>query len=112
MYEFSKVINGVAKYIDTEIVNKITGWQKWIVGGAAGIVLSNATNIFNQLKENEFVKMLSIIDENDLIDVDKIYQEMKKQAQKGAVTFNAPMIGAITLNEQDIDKLYNLIKEG
>lgn len=112
MYEYSKVINGVANYIDTEIVDKITGWQKWVVGSGVGIALSNATNLFNQLKENEFIKMLGVIDKNDKIDVDKIYKEMKKQAKKGSITFNAPMIGAVTLNEQDVDKLYNLIKEG
>ena len=110
MYEYNKVINGVAKYIDTEIVDKITGWQKWIVGGGVGIALSNATNVFNQLKNNEFIKMLGIIDKNDKIDVDKIYKEIKKQAKKSAITFNAPFLGAITLNENDVDKIYELIK--
>lgn len=112
MYEYNKVIYGIAKYIDTEIVDKITGWQKWIVGGGIGIALSNTTELFNKLKQNEFVKILGIIDKNDKIDVEKIYKEMKKQAQKGAITFNIPIIGAITLNEQDVEKLYNLIKEG
>ena len=44
------------------------------------------------------------------VDVDKIYKEMKKQAKKSAVTFDMPMIGPITLNEQDVDKMYELIK--
>ena len=30
---------------------------------------------------------------------------MKKQAKKSAVTFDMPMIGPITLNEQDVDKI-------
>lgn len=110
MYEYNKVINGVAKYIDTEIVDKITGWQKWVVGSGLGIALSNATNLFNQLKDNEFVKMLGVIDKDDKINVDKIYKELKKQAKKSAITFNAPLIGAMTLNEQDVEKLYELIK--
>jgi hypothetical protein len=110
MYEYNKVINGLSKYIDTEIVDKITGWQKWVIGGGLGIALSNGTNIFNQLKDNEFVKMLNVIDDKNRINVDKIYKEIKKQAQKSAITFNAPMIGAITLNEQDVDKIYEFIK--
>lgn len=112
MYEYNKVINGIAKYIDTEIVDKITGWQKWVIGSGVGIALSNATNTFNKLKENDFVKMLGIINKDDKIDVDKIYKEMKKQAKKSAITFNAPLIGTMTLNEQDVDKIYELIKEG
>ena len=82
MYNYSQVISGIAKYIDTEIVNKIVGWKKWVVGSGIGMAMSNSTNVFNQLKENQFVKMLNIIDKNDKIDVDKIYQEMKKQAKK------------------------------
>ena len=35
---------------------------------------------------------------------------LKKQATKSAITFNAPIIGAITLDEQDVDKLYKLIR--
>lgn len=112
MYEYNKVINGIAKYIDSEIVDKITGWKKWVVGSGVGIALSNSSNIFNQIKDNDFVKMLNIIDKDNKIDVDKIYKEMKKQARKGAVTFDVPMIGAITLNEQDVEKMYEFIKNG
>lgn len=31
MYNYSQVINGIAKYVDLEIVNNINGWQKWVV---------------------------------------------------------------------------------
>lgn len=111
MYEYSKVINGIAKYIDIEIVNKINGWQKWVVGSGIGIALLNGTNLFNQLKENDFIKMLDVIDKEDKINVDKIYKELKKQAHKSSITFNVPMIGALTLTEKDVEKLYDLIKE-
>lgn len=110
VYEYSKVISGIVKYIDTEIVEKIMGWRKWIVGGGIGIALSNMTDVFNQVKNNEFVKMLNIVDKDDKINVEKIYKEMKKQAKKSAITFDAPIIGAITLNEQDVDKIYEMIK--
>ena len=110
MYEYNKVLNGIAKYVDNEIVSKVAGWKRWIVGSGVGLALSNTTNTFNQLKNNEFVKMLNIIDENDRIDVDRVYQEMKNQAQKSSITFDAPLLGPITLNEQDVDKMYDFIK--
>lgn len=111
MYEYNKVITAIAKFVDSEIVDKITGWQKWVVGSGVGIALSNSTNFFNQVKKNELVKMLNIIDKDDKINVDKIYKELKKQAKNSPITFNAPIIGAVTFNEQDVDKLYELIKE-
>ena len=110
MYEYNKVINGIAKYIDYEIIDKIVGWKKWIVGSGVGIALSNTAGVFNQVKNNEFVKMLNIIDKDDRINVDKIYKELKKQAKKSSVTFDVPMLGPITLNEQDVEKIYEFIK--
>jgi DNA-binding transcriptional regulator LsrR (DeoR family) len=111
MYEYSKVLNGITTYIDREIVDKINGWQKWVVGSGIGIAMSNSTNVFNELKKNQVVKMLGVIDKDDKIDVEKIYKELKKQAKKGAITFDVPLVGTMTLNEQDVDKLYQYIKE-
>lgn len=110
MYEYSKVLNGITKYIDTEIVDKIEGWQKWVIGSGIGIALSNSTNLFNQLKDNEIVKMLGIINEENKIDIEKIYKEFKNQAKKGSISFDVPLVGTLTLNEQDVDKIYDFIR--
>ena len=110
MYEYNKVLNGITKYIDTEIVDKIEGWQKWVIGSGIGIALSNSTNLFNQLKDNEIVKMLGIINEENKIDIEKIYKEFKNQAKKGSISFEVPLVGTLTLNEQDVDKIYDFIR--
>lgn len=112
MVPYNKVINGITKYIDEEIVNKLTGAQKWIIGTGAGIILMKATDVFNAIKNNPIIKTMGIINANDEVDVELIYKELKKQAQKGAITFDVPMVGALTLNEQDVDKLYNKIMGG
>ena len=109
MYSYDKVMNGIAKYIDNEIVDKIPGWKKWLVGSGIGMMLSNSNNIFEQIKNNEFVKLLNIIDDYDNIDVENIYKELKKQAQKGSIDVDLPMIGSFRLNDQDVDKLYRFI---
>ena len=112
MVTYNQVVNGMTKYIDQEIINKIQGWQRWALGAGAGIMMTKGANMFNALKANPIIKMLDVIDENDMIDVDTIYTELRKQAEKGAATFDAPMIGTITLTKDDVDKLYHLIKEG
>ena len=109
MYSYDKVMNGLAKYIDTEIVSKVPGWKKWIVGSGIGMLLSNAENVVTQIKNNEFVKLLNIIDDYNNIDVENIYKELKRQAQKGSIEVELPMVGTFVLNEQDVDKLYRLI---
>lgn len=110
MYEYNQVINGIAKYIDEEIISQIDGWKKWVIGSGVGIALSDGTEIFNNIKNNDLVKMLGIVDKEDKINVDKIYKELKKQSKKSSITFNVPMIGAMTLTEQDVEKLYKAIK--
>lgn len=109
MYEYNKVINGIATFIDEEILTSINGWQKWVLGSGIGIALSDAEELFNSLKSNELIKMLKIVD-GDKVNVDKIYKELKKQAKKSSITFNIPMIGTLTLKEEDVDKLKEIIE--
>ena len=110
MVSYSQVVNGISKYIDQEIVNKLQGWQKWALGAGTGIFLSKSGENFTQLKENSIVKMLGLIDENGMVDVDIIYSELRKQADKGAIVAEIPMIGKLTLTKDDVEKLYTCIK--
>jgi hypothetical protein len=55
---------------------------------------------------------MEIINDKDEIDIELIYREIKKQAQKSAVTVDIPLAGTLTLNEQDVDKLYGMIMGG
>lgn len=112
MVPYTKVINGISKYINDEIVSKLSGLTKWGIGAGAEIMLARATNVFNALKSNPIIRSMAIINENDEVDVELLYKELKKQAQKSAVTMDIPMIGALTLNEQDVDKLYSRIMGG
>lgn len=110
MYNLRQVVAGLAAFIDNEILTKVNGWQKWLVGAGMGVALDRSSDIFNSLKQNEIIKMLGVIDSDDNIDVDTLYREVKKQAQKSAVTFDIPMLGVLTLNDRDVDKLYSYIK--
>ena len=111
MCNFEQVLKGVSKYIDEEILTKVSGWQKWVLGTGAGLMLSNSNNAFISLKDNELVRMLGVIDEADNICITKIYSELKNQARKGPITFDVPTLGLLTLNETDVDKLYEYIKK-
>lgn len=64
-----------------------------------------------RLWEHPAVKALGVFDEAGNVDLDKIYACLKTEAAKGPVTTNIPLIGNVTLNETDVDKLYTLIKQ-
>lgn len=112
MVTLAQVQIGVEKYLETEILSKIPDWRKWVLGAGASRMLSRSTEIFNKLKANPAIAAMGLIDEQDQIDIDAIYREFSKQAQRGAITFDVPLMGALTLNAADVDKLYSYIVGG
>lgn len=112
MVTMTQIQNGLAKYIDSEIVASMPGWQKWVFGAAAAIALENLPATINRWKDHELVKMLGVIDENGNIDMPKVYQGIKRQSAKGPVSFDVPGMGTLTLHDADVDKIYNMIMGG
>ena len=56
MVSIEQVQNGIANYIDAEIVAKMTGWQKWAVGTAAGVVLQRAPKLYEQARSHDLCR--------------------------------------------------------
>lgn len=109
MVTYQKFMEGIAKFIDKEITAKIPSWQGWLFGMGTGIAMQKMDKIFNELKDNKILKTLDIID-GDNINVDILYDELIKQADKGPITIEIPMLGSLKLGRNDVDVLYNYIK--
>ena len=107
MYNLEQVVSGINKYLEQEFLAKINGWQKWLIGVGFGMAMNNANQIFNEIKEHPVAKMLNVVDEQGNINVEALHEELLKQARKSPVTFNLPMLGNVTLNESDVQKLYS-----
>lgn len=111
MVRVEQIQRGVARYIDEEFTNKLSGWQKWVFGASAAMFLENFSATTQQLQTNPVVKTLGVFDESGNIDVEKLYRYFKKQAERGPTSFSAPILGTVTMNAQDIDKLYTHIMQ-
>ena len=112
MVNIEQVKQGFAKYVDAEFTNKMTGINRWLVGGIAGIAILRAENIYNHLKDMPFIKMLDVVDENGMIDIDIIYNAFLDQARIGEAVIDMPMVGQTKFNEHDIEALYRYIIGG
>ena len=110
MVTYEQVINGLTKFIDSEIISQLTGNQKLLIGIGSGIALKKGASIYNNLKNNPTIKMLEIIDEKGHIDIETLYQEVRKQAEKEVIRLEIPMVGTLRLNSEDIEKLYDYIR--
>ena len=109
MVHYSKVVQGIATYIDNELVGRLAGsWKAWAVGGLAGIALTRADQLFHSIKNNAFITALGLV-EGEMINTDLLMGELRKQAQKGTATVNLPLIGAVTFGTADVDALHRYI---
>lgn len=111
MVSLSQFLCGLRQYLDSELVSKVTGINKWIVGAGLSMAIDNGADVFNKLKENKMIKSMNVINSEDEIDLQKLYKYFSEQAKKNAVTFNLDYVGAITLKQTDIEKLYQFIME-
>ena len=70
MVSYAQVKQGLTGYITNEIIAKMAGWQKWVAGAFTALAVNRADVIFDQLRQNEMVKTLGIIDQSGMIDLD------------------------------------------
>lgn len=106
-----QVINGLTRYIDKEILTKISGWQGMLLGVMTGVATTKAGAVFDSIAAHPVVRMLGIVDDQGMVDIDLLHKEFAKQAAKGPVTIDLPLVGAMIINQTDVEKLYNYIRE-
>lgn len=96
--------NGVLRYVDNEIANKVGGVRKWLVIIASTEMTANMDSLLSKLPKNGYVQ------EDGMIDIDRLYTDMHRIAeQTGPVTEHIPVIGDVTFNTSDIESLYRYI---
>jgi len=114
MVPIAQVKNGLETYIQKEILTKTAGLPRWGVGAMIGIVFKKADNIIALLQKNRFIQAMGLIDEQGNIDIDLIYNELKKQAVKENAIIDLKImdipLGVITLTSADVDALYQSIR--
>lgn len=109
MVHKSKVLYGLASFVDDEIVAKLAGsWKAWVIGGLSGLAVARADAVLTRVSDHPMVKMLGLMD-GEMVDVDIIISELRKQAQRGTATVDVPMLGPITFGPADVDSLHRHI---
>ena len=110
MLHSSRVIQGITNYVDNDLSSALAGsWKAWLLGGMAGIAMSRAEQLFAGIKDNAVVTALGLV-EGENVNVDLLFAELRKQAQKGTATVTLPIIGPVTFGPADVDALYRYIK--
>jgi hypothetical protein len=109
-YEFEKVLNGIAKYINNEIYPGMNQLQKFAARVVVGRILNNEKNIKNMIVNNGFIKTFGIVDEKGMIELESLMHDIKREiAREEKITFDVPMFGKMTFSPEDVDALYYTI---
>jgi hypothetical protein len=104
------VMNGIAKYIDKEIYSGMNDWQELIARIAVGRVLNDRQVLIEKLTQNPLIKSLVLIDDNGMVDVDRLFDEIKKAMEgKDKIKISIPLFGTMSFSPADADKLYKEI---
>lgn len=112
MIPYNQVVNGVTKYIDNEILPKVEGLPKIAVGIMLAGAVKRGDSIIEQIKAIPVVKMIGIVDDENRVDIETIYEELKKQVAKEPLHMELPGVGRVTFTHEDVDKLYSHITGG
>lgn len=112
MVTITKIEQGVAAYLDSELMPKLpeTGLEKILAGTAISLVIRRGGKILDSYRNNKTVQLLGIMDAEGNVDIDVLAEELKKNMPADGVKIDVPMIGAMTFHKSDIDKLYSYIK--
>lgn len=112
MVTVHQIKQGVASYLDHEILPQINGWQKWVAGVVIAEYLDKADKVIDVILSLPAIAVLEIADENKRIDIDRLKSRFVEEARKtGDIHIKLPMLGELKVGEADVHKLYQHITE-
>lgn len=101
-------INGIQRYIDEELISKISGLSKWFIAIGFSAYLPQISNMID--KNQKMLIDAGYMHEDGMINIDKLYNDLINVARdKGSVVQYIPLIGDVTFTETDITSLYHHI---
>lgn len=113
MIEFNRVVDGINRYIDSNIYSGMNDWQEILARIAVGRFFDNQENIKKTLIENGYIKTFAIMDANGNVDVENLGRELKREIErKGQLSVSIPLFGKMTFTAKDVNELYREITGG
>lgn len=110
---FERVMDGIIKYIDAEIIGGMNEWQELVARMAIGRIAENSDTVKSAILNNGIVRTFGVVDSNGMIDIDGLARDLKREiTRKGKLTVKIPMFGSMTFKPEDIDKIHYMITGG
>lgn len=108
--EFEKVMDGISRYMNSEIYAGMNAWQDFAARIMVGRIVGNQEAVKDMLMNNVFAKTFGIVDSDGMVDVDSLAKDIRRElARRERMTVEIPMFGKYTFSPSDVDALYQEI---
>lgn len=113
MVKLESVKRGMASFLDSELMPKIPSTdplKKFGAGVVIALAISGMDNVVKNLAQNRLVSLAGLSD-GETVDLDAIANAISKNIPQEGVKMDLPMIGVITLDPEDVEKLTQRIMQ-
>lgn len=113
MVTIAQVQRGVARFVDAEIVPRLSAVEKLVVGGGAGLLTAKLPEMLAGYAEHKMVTALGLYDaEHEEIDLDAVYSAIKPYIGADPIPVTVPFVGIkLKFTQREFDTLYKYIME-
>lgn len=109
----TQILDGVQRYIDTEVLNKIPDARKWVIGGYVALIMRPFRQDPARLLQHPMIAPLGhLVSSDGTVDIDEVHEIMLEQARRYPSFINIPTLGPYNMDTSDVDKIYNYIISG
>lgn len=109
MVNVSQIKNGLAKYVDTEILPHTQGLNKAIIATGATLAISKIDNFLDKYRTNDTLKFLELVDSEGNVNIDLLISEFTKHIPEGGLVLNLPVVGDLIFYAADINTMHRYI---
>ena len=110
MVTIDQAMRGAARFIDTEVLPHLPTGKAIGAGIMLALMMDGGKEKILALREHPAVKMMGIMDEAGNVNIDRLYNVARPKLEKN-LPVSIPLIGELTFDQNDVDKLYRYIKE-
>ena len=112
MANIGQIQRGLVMFVDNEVAVAFDGWQKAIVGGAAGLFAANIPNLVKIYGKHPLVTAMGLFDPNSgNVNIDAAYNAFVPKLGADKIPITIPKLGVIRIGKPEIDSLMQYIKE-
>ena len=104
------VMSGISAFIDNEIVPlgaSMKSLDQFLFGMKIGIIRGKLEGMVKDFVMSDMAKAIQLVDDEGKVDIDVLYQS----AMSSIKPISFVEVAGIRLNENDITKLYNYIRD-